>query len=87
MVVKVVNNTTDPDDLVPTQIVFGVYPYMYSMDPTAPTIIQKAAAIEKAIDKVRKIRAENQVADALNTKNRQLVDFIHDFSLNSDILV
>ena len=87
MAVKAVNDTAGPDGLVPTLLVFGAYPRMHGMDPPVPTIIQRAAAIEKAIEQVRKIRAENQVIDALNTWNRPLVDLIHDLPLNSDILI
>ena len=48
--VKVVNNIAGPDGLIPTLLVFGAYPRMHSMDPPTPTIIQKAAAIKKAIE-------------------------------------
>lgn len=39
------------------------------------------------MNKVRKIRAENQIVNALNKRNKPLVDFVHDLLLNSDILV
>lgn len=87
MAVKAVNDTAGPDGLVPTLLVFGAYPRMHSMDPPAPSIIQRAAAIEKAMEEVRKIRAENQVTDALNTRNGPFVDPVHDLPLNSDVLV
>ena len=57
------------------------------MDPPVPTIIQRATAIKKAIEQVRKIRAENQVIDTRNTKNGPIVDYVHNLPLNSDILV
>lgn len=85
--VKAVNDTAGPDGLVPTLLVFGAYPRMHTMDPPAPTIIQRADAIEKAMNEVRKFRAENQVADALNTRNGPLVNPVHDLPLNSDVLV
>ncbi len=87
IVVKAVNNIAGPDGLVLTLLVFGADPCMYSMDPPVPTIIQRATAIEKAMDEVRKIRAENQMADVLNTKNGPLMDFVHNLPLNSDVLV
>ncbi len=74
MAVKSVNDTAGPNGLVPTLLVFGTYPRMHSMDPPAPTIIQRAAAIEKAMREVRKIHAEQQVADALNTRIGPQVD-------------
>ena len=39
------------------------------------------------MNEVRKIRAENQVADVLNTRNEPLVDLVYDLLLNSDIQV
>ena len=87
MAVKAVNDTAGPDGLVPTLLVFDVYPRMLSVDPPAPTILQRAAAINKAMDKVRKIRDERLVSDALNTRNDPLVDPLHDLPLNSEVLV
>jgi hypothetical protein len=39
---------------------------MSELDPPAPSIIQCASVIRKAIEEVLKIRAEQQVKDALN---------------------
>lgn len=87
MVVKAVNNIAGLDSLVLTLLVFGAYPHMYNMDPPTPTIIQRATAIKKVMEQVRKIQAKNQVIDVLNTRNGPLVDFDYDFSLNFDILI
>lgn len=87
MTVKAVNNTAELDDLVPTILIFRAYSSIYSIDPPVLTIIKKTVDIETAMDKIRKIRAENQVADVLNTRNESLVDFIHNLSFNSDVLV
>lgn len=87
MAVKAINDTGGLDGLVPTLLVFGAYPHMHSMDPPVPSIIQRAVTIKKAMEEVRKIRAENQIADALNTRNRPLVDLVHNLSLNSHVLV
>lgn len=87
IVVKVVNNTAWPDRLVQILQAFGVSLHMYSMDPPAPSIIQRAAVIDKAINKAWKIWAENPVANILNTRSRPFVDFAHDLLLNFDRLV
>ncbi len=58
MDVKSVNDTAGPNRLVSILLVFRAYSRMHSMDPPAPTIIQRAAAIEKAMREVRKIHAE-----------------------------
>lgn len=50
MAIKAVNNIVGFDGLVPNLLVFGVYLYIYSMDPSAPTIIQRVIAIEKTIE-------------------------------------
>ena len=87
MAVKSVNDIAGLNGLVPILLVFGAYPRMHSMDPPAPTIIQRAAAIEKAMCEVRKIYAERQVVGALNTRNGPRVDSVHDLLINSDVLV
>lgn len=48
--IKAVNNTAGLDGLVAILLVFEVYPHMHGMDLLAPTIIQRAAAIEKAMN-------------------------------------
>lgn len=57
------------------------------MNPFAPTIIQQAAAIKKAICEVRKIYVEQQMVDTLNTGNGLQGDSVHNLSINSDVLV
>ncbi len=39
------------------------------------------------MNELRKIRAKNQVANALNIKNGLFIDFIHDFPLTSNVLI
>lgn len=87
MAFKTVNNTLDLDGLIHILLIFGVYPRIQNMDLPTLTIIQRAAATEKVMDEVRKIRAENELADVLNTRYRLLMDFDHDWLLNSDVLV
>lgn len=76
-----------PDNLTPTLLVFRAYPHIHNIDPLAVTIIQRTAVIEKIIEKVRKIRVENQVIDIFNTKNWPIINFFYDLPFNSDILV
>jgi hypothetical protein len=87
MTVKAINDTAGPDGLVPTLLVFGAYPRMHVMNPPAPSITQRAMAIEKAMTEIRKIRVERQIVDALNTRNGSIVTPIHDLSINSDVLI
>ena len=87
MAIKAINDTAGPDGLVPTLLVFGVYPRMHDLDPPSPSIVQRSEAIRKAMEEIRKIRAERQTADALNTRNGPIVDPVHDLPLNADVLV
>ncbi len=87
MIVKAINDTVDFDELVLTLLVFETYPRMHAMNLPAPSIIQRAIAIEKAMIEIRKIRVERQIADALNTRNGPIIISIHDLPLNSDVLV
>jgi hypothetical protein len=87
MIVKAINDTVGPDGLVLILLIFGAYPRMHAMDPPAPSIIQRAIAIEKAMTEIRKFRAERQMADVLNIRNGSIVIPIHDLSINSDVLI
>jgi len=52
-----------------------------------PTVIQRAAALKKAIKEVKKLRAKRQVADALNIYNGPKITAIYNLPLNLLILV
>jgi hypothetical protein len=45
MAVKAVNNTTGPDGLVLTLLVYRAYLRITNLDPPAPSIIDRAAII------------------------------------------
>jgi hypothetical protein len=55
MAVKAVNNTAGPDGLVLTLLVYGAYPRMTNLDPSASSIIDQAIAIRKAITEIAKL--------------------------------
>lgn len=54
MSLKVINNSADPNELVPTLLVFDAYPRMTEFDAPSLSITQRAMAMKKAIDEVRK---------------------------------
>jgi hypothetical protein len=87
MIVKTVNDTVDFDDLMSTLLVFDVYLRMHVMNSSISSINQRAIFIEKVMTEVRKFRAERQVTNTLNTRNKFIVISIHDLSLNSNVLV
>ncbi|KAF4471164.1 Ribonuclease H [Fusarium albosuccineum] len=71
MAVKAINDTSGPDGLVPTLLVFGAYPRISKDSPPTASQQQRAAAAAKAMTEVRKLRAAKEVREALNTRNGQ----------------
>ena len=65
MAMKAVNDTTSPNGLVPTLLVFGAYPRMTKLDPPAPSITACAMEIRKAMAEITKLRARKSVNNAL----------------------
>ena len=45
MAVKAINDTTSPNGLVPTLLVYGAYPRISNLDSPTPSIIERAAVI------------------------------------------
>ena len=87
MAVKAVNNTAGPDGLVPTLLVYGAYPRMSNLDPPAPSIMEQAAAIRKAMAEIVKLQAKQTVNNALHHRNGPNTTSVHDLPLNSEVLV
>jgi hypothetical protein len=87
MAVKAVNNTAGPDRLVLTLLVYRAYPRMTNLDPPAPSIIDRATVIQKAITKIAKLRAKQAVNNALNHRNGPNITLVHNLPLNSKVLV
>ena len=58
MAIKAINNTAGPNRLVPTLLVYGAYPRISRLDPPAPSIMERAAAIQKAMAEIVKLRAK-----------------------------
>ena len=55
MAVKAINNTAGPDGLVPTLLVYGAYLRIGKLDPSAPSITERAAVIQKAMAEIVKL--------------------------------
>ena len=87
MAVKAVNNTTSPDGLVPTLLVYGAYLRISKLDPPAPSITEQVATIRKAIAKIVKLRAKQTVNNALHHRNGPNTTLVHDLLLNSKVLI
>ncbi|OCK91974.1 uncharacterized protein K441DRAFT_571970 [Cenococcum geophilum 1.58] len=58
MAVKAINDTTSPNGLVPTLLVYGAYLRISKLDPPAPSIIDRAAIIRKVMAEIVKLRAK-----------------------------
>ncbi|KAF7565969.1 hypothetical protein PtrM4_054030 [Pyrenophora tritici-repentis] len=87
MALKAVNDTAGPDGLVPTLLVFGAYPRMTAESPPSPSMVKRSEAIQKATKALRKLTAERQVADALNTRNGPATADMLALPLQSEVLV
>ena len=55
MAVKAVNNTTGLNRLVPTLLVYRTYLRISKLDPSTPSITDRAAVIQKAIAEIVKL--------------------------------
>src|SRR5271170_6297437 len=61
MAVKALNDSTGPNGLVLTLLVFGAFPRMSDSDVPAPSIQQRAVAIRKAMEEITKERSQVNV--------------------------
>ena len=57
MAVKAINNTTGLDGLVPILLVYGAYLRISNLDPSAPSIMEQAVIIWKAMAEIVKLWA------------------------------
>ena len=87
MAVKAINNTTSLDGLVPTLLVYRAYLRISNLDPPAPSIIERAAVIQKAIAKIVKLRAKQTVNNALYYHNGPNITLVYNLPLNSKVLI
>jgi hypothetical protein len=86
MTFKALNDSIESDELVSTLLVFGAYLRMTEMNVPSSTITQRAIAMKKVMEEVRKFNATRQMNDALNTRNGPNF-LIYNLSLNSLVLI
>jgi len=55
---KAINDSVGPNGLIPTLLVFGAYLRIVESDAPNPIVIQRAAALKKAMEEVKKLRAK-----------------------------
>ena len=58
MAFKAINDTTGPDRLVPTLLVYSTLSRMVEYNTLLPTVVQHSAALKKAIIEIQKLRAK-----------------------------
>ena len=59
MAFKVINNSVGFNSLIPTLLVFGAYLCIIKSNTPNPTVVKRAAALKKAIEEVKKLKAEH----------------------------
>lgn len=64
--VKAINNISSFNGLVPTLLIFGAYSCILKFYFPTSIISQRATAIKNTMKKVQKVKAERQLANALN---------------------
>ena len=87
MAVKAINNTTGPNGLVPTLLVYGAYLRMSNLDSPALSITEQAAVIQKVMAKIVKLQAKQAVNSALYHHNGPNITLVYNLPLNSKVLV
>ena len=87
MAVKAINNTASPNGLVPTLLVYRAYPRISKLDPPAPSIIERATIIQKAMAEIVKLRAKQTINNALYYYNGPNITLVYNFPLNSKVLI
>jgi len=58
MAFKAINNSVGPNSLILTLLVFRAYLYIVESNAPNPTVIKQVVALKKAIEEVKKLRAE-----------------------------
>jgi hypothetical protein len=59
---KTINDSVGPNGIIPTFLVYGIYPRITKYNALLLIIAQQAIAIKKAIADIQKFRAKHQVA-------------------------
>jgi hypothetical protein len=85
--VKAVNDTAGHDGLIPTFLIFGIYPRLSPSSPPSPSLIIRANAMRKTMAEVRKLKARRQMTDALFQRNGPSVAKVKQLLLQSKVRV
>jgi hypothetical protein len=58
MAFKAINNSAGPNSLISTLLVFKAYLCIIKSNAPNPIVVKQAAALKKAIEEVKKLKAE-----------------------------
>jgi hypothetical protein len=58
MAFKAINDSADPNSLIPTLLVFRAYPYIVKSNAPNFIVIKQAVALKKAIEEVKKLKTK-----------------------------
>ena len=87
MTFKIINNSINFNELMFTLFVFDVYFCMIELNAFFFILTQRTAAMRKIINEIKRFIVLRQMNDVFNTRNEFLTIAIHDFLLNSSILM
>jgi len=87
MAVKAVNDTTSPNGLVPTLLIYRAYLRISKLDPPTLSVTDQVAAIQKVIAEIVKLRAKQTINNALYYRNGPNTTLVHNLPLNSEVLI
>ena len=59
MAFKAINDSICPNGLIPTLLVFGAYLCIVKSNTLNPIVIKQAAALKKAMEEVKKLKAKH----------------------------
>jgi hypothetical protein len=74
--VKAVNDSAEPDGIVPILLIFKAYPCITKDFLLSPFITERAEAIYKVMKKVRRLYTKQQVNNALAIRNRPNTELV-----------
>ena len=87
MTFKIINDSIDFNELMFTLFVFDVYFRMIELNAFFFILTQRAAAMRKIMNEIKRFIVSRQMSDVFNTRNEFSTIAIHDFSLNSSVLM
>jgi hypothetical protein len=59
MAFKAINDSTGPNSLIPTLLVFKAYPHIVEFNIPNPIVVKRAVALKKVIEEVKKFKAKH----------------------------